>query len=124
MAFKFKGCVHPDYQKSPEVPVTVIAPPPQVVIPMIQHIGAPNKPLVEKGDYVKLDNITLGYTFNFMNKYVQNCRLYIALRNVATITDYSGIDPEVSVSGLTPGVDYYNRYPATRSYTFGISVRF
>lgn len=79
---------------------------------------------VEKGDYVKLDNITLGYTFNFMNKYVQNCRLYIALRNVATITDYSGIDPEVSVSGLTPGVDYYNRYPATRSYTFGISVRF
>ena len=54
MAFKFKGGVHPDYRKSPEVPVTVIAPPPQVVIPMAQHIGAPCTPLVKKGDTVKM----------------------------------------------------------------------
>lgn len=54
MAFKFKGGVHPDYMKSPEVPVTVMAPPKQVVIPMAQHIGAPCTPLVKKGDTVKM----------------------------------------------------------------------
>ena len=48
----FKGGVHPNYNKFPDVPVTVIAPPDQVVIPLIQHIGAPNKPLVQVGDYV------------------------------------------------------------------------
>ena len=54
MAYKFKGGVHPDYMKSPQTPVTVIAPPKQVVIPMAQHIGAPCKPLVKVGDYVKM----------------------------------------------------------------------
>ena len=54
MAFKFKGGVHPDYRKHPEVPVTVITPPPQVVIPLVQHIGAPCTPLVKKGDHVNM----------------------------------------------------------------------
>ena len=54
MSYTFKGGVHPNYMKSPEVPVTVIAPPKQVVIPMAQHIGAPCQPLVAKGDYVKM----------------------------------------------------------------------
>ena len=54
MAFKFKGGVHPDYRKHPEIPVTVIAPPQQVVIPMAQHIGAPCTPLVKKGDHVNM----------------------------------------------------------------------
>ena len=54
MSHTFKGGVHPNYMKAPEIPETVIAPPPQVVIPMAQHIGAPCKPLVQKGDYVKM----------------------------------------------------------------------
>ena len=54
MSHTFKGGVHPNYMKAPEVPETVIAPPAQVVIPMAQHIGAPCKPLVQKGDYVKM----------------------------------------------------------------------
>ena len=54
MPYTFKGGVHPDYMKAPEVGVTVIAPPPQVVIPMAQHIGAPAQPLVQVGDYVKM----------------------------------------------------------------------
>ncbi len=54
MAFKFKGGVHPNYMKSPGTPVTVLAPPKQVVIPMAQHIGAPCKPLVKVGDTVKM----------------------------------------------------------------------
>lgn len=54
MPYTFKGGVHPDYMKAPNVPISVIAPPPQVVIPMAQHIGAPCKPLVAVGDYVKM----------------------------------------------------------------------
>ena len=54
MAHSFHGGVHPDYCKAPEVPVTVIKPPPQVIIPMIQHIGAPNRPLVQKGEKVTM----------------------------------------------------------------------
>ncbi len=54
MSHSFKGGVHPNYMKAPEIPASVIAPPPQVVIPMIQHIGAPCKPLVQVGDYVKM----------------------------------------------------------------------
>ena len=54
MSHTFKGGVHPNYMKAPEIPVTVVAPPAQVVIPMVQHIGAPCKPLVAVGDYVKM----------------------------------------------------------------------
>ena len=54
MSHTFKGGVHPNYMKAPEIPETVIAPPAQVVIPMAQHIGAPCKPLVSKGDYVTM----------------------------------------------------------------------
>ena len=54
MSQTFKGGVHPDYRKAPEIPVTVITPPAQVVIPMAQHIGAPCQPLVKKGDYVTM----------------------------------------------------------------------
>lgn len=79
---------------------------------------------VEKGDYVKIDNITLGYTFEFNKPCFKSVRLFTTIRNAATITGYSGIDPELSISGLDPGVDSYNRYPATRSYTLGVSLKF
>jgi len=54
MTHTFKGGVHPNYMKAPQVPVSVVAPPAQVIIPLVQHIGAPCKPLVSKGDYVKM----------------------------------------------------------------------
>jgi Na+-translocating ferredoxin:NAD+ oxidoreductase subunit C len=57
MSHTFKGGVHPNYMKAPEVPMTVIAPPPQVIIPMAQHIGAPCTPTVKKGDYVKMGQV-------------------------------------------------------------------
>ena len=53
MTHSFKGGVHPNYMKAPQEPITVIKPPQQVIIPMAQHIGAPCKPLVAVGDYVK-----------------------------------------------------------------------
>lgn len=54
MIHTFKRGVHPDYMKAPEVPISVVTPPPQVIIPMAQHIGAPDKPIVAVGDYVKM----------------------------------------------------------------------
>ncbi len=54
MSQTFIGGVHPDYRKAPQIPITEITPPAQVVVPMAQHIGAPCQPLVKKGDYVKM----------------------------------------------------------------------
>ena len=54
MIHSFKRGVHPKYMKAPEIPISVVTPPPQVIIPMAQHIGAPDKPIVAVGDYVKM----------------------------------------------------------------------
>ena len=54
MPFKFRGGVHPNYMKAPHIPVTVIEPPKEVVVPMQTHIGAPCQPLVAVGDEVKM----------------------------------------------------------------------
>lgn len=78
---------------------------------------------IEKGDYWKIDNVTLGYTFN-IDKIVKRIRIYGTVSNLATITAYKGLDPEVSTSGLAPGIDNKNRYPSTRTYTLGLSFKF
>ena len=63
---------------------------------------------VEDGDYVKLDNISVGYTFNLKKqKVIQRLRLYVAGNNLLTMTGYKGLDPEVSIKGLAPGVEGY-----------------
>lgn len=54
MSHSFKGGVHPNYMKAPDVPETVIPAPPRVIIPMTQHIGAPCMPTVTVGDYVTM----------------------------------------------------------------------
>ncbi len=80
---------------------------------------------VEDGDFWKIDNITLGYSFNVKKiKWIQNLRLYASALNLCTITGYKGIDPEVDITGLTPGTDDRDKYPTTRSFTFGINVTF
>ncbi|WP_107823305.1 TonB-dependent receptor [Mangrovibacterium marinum] len=82
---------------------------------------------IEDGDFVKLTNATLGYTFPLSDKtrkYLQNLRLYVSGQNLFTITNYSGLDPEVSNYFLAPGIDDRDKYPTVRSYTFGLSVNF
>ncbi|KGO88250.1 collagen-binding protein [Flavobacterium rivuli WB 3.3-2 = DSM 21788] len=84
-----------------------------------------NSYYVEDGDYVKIDNITLGYSFkDLKTKYLKSVRLYGTVMNVLTITGYNGIDPEVNTTGLTPGVDSRNRYPTITSFTFGVQAQF
>lgn len=83
-----------------------------------------NSYYVEDGDYWKIDNITLGYTFGQLGKYIKSLRLYGSVNNALTITGYEGIDPEVSSSGLAPGYDNRDTYPHTRAFTFGLNVTF
>jgi iron complex outermembrane receptor protein len=79
---------------------------------------------IESGSYVRLDNATLGYNFPKPVKYVSNIRVYTSVNNLFTITDYSGIDPEINQGGVAPGIDYNNFYPKTRTILLGVHVSF
>lgn len=84
---------------------------------------------VEDGDYLKIDNVTLGYTFRpDAIKAVSNLRVYVSGLNLYTFTGYKGIDPEgVSYTGdftFAPGTDHRDKYPTTRTYTIGLSATF
>jgi TonB-linked SusC/RagA family outer membrane protein len=86
---------------------------------------------IEDGSYVRLKNITLGYTFpkkTLRKLHLESLRLYANLQNICTITGYSGYDPEVGAStqdsnGLVYGVDY-GRYPSPSVYSFGLNISF
>ncbi len=79
---------------------------------------------LEDGSYLKLDNITVGYTFRFKeNKYIQSLRLYGTAQNLFTITGYSGQDPEVNTTSVwSAGIDYTSFYPRTGSFQVGINL--
>jgi len=79
---------------------------------------------LEKGDFVKLDNVTLGYTFNLKTSYLRKLRVYVSGRNLCTFTGYSGVDPELADSGFETGIDKRDYYPRTTSLSFGLSVGF
>lgn len=84
-----------------------------------------NSYYIEKGDHWKIDNITLGYTFNTDKiKYLNRARIYASTLNTFVITKYKGIDPEVNASGLDPGNDSRDKYPTVRTFTFGINLSF
>ena len=91
---------------------------------------------IEDGDYLKIDNVTIGYTLPIKNNdYLQNVRIYATGVNLATITGFSGTDPELGVNYYPsdpdaevtdgPGVESnYSYFPITRSFTLGINVNF
>lgn len=83
---------------------------------------------VEDGSFLKLKSISLGYTFqkHWLNRYgIKNARVYCSAENIATITGYSGADPEVSVrhSVLTPGFDW-SSCPRSFNASFGLNLSF
>lgn len=84
---------------------------------------------IEDGSYIRLQNISLGYTFprQWMRKiHVENLRVYMNIQNVHTWTKYKGLDPEVGAmygDALMTGLDY-GRYPSPRIYTAGVNVSF
>jgi TonB-dependent starch-binding outer membrane protein SusC len=76
---------------------------------------------LEDASFIRLDNISLGYNFKNVGQF-EKIRVYVASNNVFTLTKYSGIDPEISTTGLSFGLDQYNVYPKTRTVTLGINV--
>jgi len=84
----------------------------------------PSSWAIEDGSFLRLNNVTIGYTFR-PKSVVTRLRLYVTGNNLAIWTNYTGYDPEVSVSnsGLTPGLDY-SAYPKSRLYLFGVQATF
>ena len=84
---------------------------------------------IEDGSFIRLDNVTLGYNLNVRAiRFLRNARVYFTAQNLFTITNYTGIDPEVvsSIPGIgeSPrGIDYMS-YPRARTYMVGASFSF
>ncbi|MEI3918039.1 MULTISPECIES: SusC/RagA family TonB-linked outer membrane protein, partial [Bacteroides] len=91
----------------------------------------PISDLVERGDYLRLKNVSLGYTFNTKNWSkavgISALRLYVQAQNLFVITGYSGMDPEtltnVESATLAGGTDK-NTLPQARTYTIGVNLTF
>jgi TonB-linked SusC/RagA family outer membrane protein len=89
---------------------------------------------VEDASFIKLDNATLGYTMDVSNLPISNLRFYIAGQNLITLTNYSGVDPEIRFedsgnenafeSVLMPGIDRRNTWFRTRTITVGVNLGF
>ena len=89
--------------------------------------AVPSSAWVENGSYLKLKNLTIGYTFpaSITNKAsISRLRVYISTQNLFTITSYSGLDPEIGLQNANAtqnGVDN-GVYPSSRFFTFGLNV--
>ncbi|MCY0970506.1 SusC/RagA family TonB-linked outer membrane protein [Chryseobacterium wangxinyae] len=93
------------------------------------YITYPSSYYVEDGSYLRIAMVTVGYSFprEFLNTVrLSNARIYATVNNLATITGYSGFDPEVSAASgvtVTPGYDN-SSFPRSRSYVLGINLTF
>ena len=79
---------------------------------------------LESGTYMKLDNLTVGYTFPMKdNKYIQSARVYLTGQNLLTLTSYSGQDPEVNTTSVwNGGIDYCSFYPPVATFLIGLNL--
>ncbi len=81
---------------------------------------------LENGSYLKVDNATVGYNFKFKeNSLVNSLRVYVTGQNLATLTAYSGQDPEVNTTSVwSAGIDYCDFYPTVATVLFGVNISF
>lgn len=87
---------------------------------------------LESGSFLKLDEVTLGYTVKLNSKYFRNLRMYVTGQNLVTITGYTGNDPDFiqdtglgqEINGRSLGIDTRSPYPATRQFLFGVNFGF
>lgn len=86
----------------------------------------PSDRYIEKGTYVRLQSLSLSYTFrNCFNNWIQDLTLYGTANNLLTITSYKGLDPEVNLGGIDPGIDYrWSRFPHARTFMVGVKINF
>jgi hypothetical protein len=83
---------------------------------------------VEDGSFIRLRNVTVGYTFpekTFLKANIDKLRFYVTGSNLITITNYLGYNPEISniAGSATPGEDY-GAYPLNKTIVFGINLNF
>lgn len=80
---------------------------------------------LEDGDFVKFDNLTLGYNLPKISKNISNIRLYCSAQNFLILTNYQGLDPELSNGDFyAAGNDPRDKYPTIRSLTIGLNINF
>ena len=81
---------------------------------------------LERGDYVNIDYVTVGWNVPLHTRYIKNLRVAASINNLATITGYSGTTPMINSSVVSPtlGIDDKNTLPAYRSYTINLSIQF
>ncbi len=80
---------------------------------------------IEKGSFLKLDNLMIAYNFNTKGYLgISKCRVYLTGQNIFTLTNYSGLDPEINLDGLSPGVEESTYYPKSRSFSVGVNLNF
>lgn len=102
--------------------------------PLVTSTPTFNSSVIEDASFIRLDNMELGYNFKTKSPNLSNFRLYVAGQNLFTLTNYTGIDPEVRVNdsengdafttSLSPGIERRNTYFQTRSFTVGVTVNF
>lgn len=89
---------------------------------------------IENASYMRLDNMSLGYTFNTKKiDWLDKARVYVAAQNLFVITGYKGVDPEVEIfrgeatdddAGLSPGIEHRQFFPKARTFTIGVNLTF
>ena len=81
---------------------------------------------LEDGSYIKLDNVSVGYTFKLKEEsLIDNLRIYLTGQNLLTITKYSGMDPEINTTSVwNAGIDYCDFYPTVATVMFGVNISF
>jgi len=79
---------------------------------------------IEDASFLKLDNVTLQYGFDLNSKYISRLSVSGSAQNVFWISGYKGIDPEVNLGGLEPGIDRLSYYPRTTALTLGVNATF
>ncbi|WP_320111224.1 TonB-dependent receptor [Draconibacterium orientale] len=85
----------------------------------------PSDRYLENGSYLRLSTLSLSYDFGKVGNYLNGLRVYATCNNLFTLTNYKGLDPEVSLGGLTPGIDSRETYyPRTRTFMLGLNINF
>ena len=80
---------------------------------------------IEDGSFLRLDNASVAYNFDTKGKYgIHKLRVYVTGQNLFVITKYTGLDPEIEMSGLDPGVEGREYYPKSRTFSVGVNLSF
>jgi len=86
---------------------------------------APSDRYLENGSFLRLANLNIAYNFGKVKDYLQNVTVYATFNNVFVLTGYKGLDPEVDLGGISPGIDWREyRYPHTRTAMLGVKLSF